>query len=175
MIGYSAPLSLLYVFISNLLAEETLIAIVHWLSVFPFNIVIESSSVLFPLLSTSIGSSATLVSLKVYFSRSMIVGNSTDVYLFGVLAVLMNWFVVFCCFGGVLCSFLFYLFLHRLELFLLVPPLPEHFPSFSQSLTLSNRLSINVLSGSLLIELLNVAVRFFLDSDLFLFWNWKLD
>ena len=89
MIGYSAPLSLLYVFISNLLAEETLIAIVHWLSVFPFNIVIESS-VLFPLLSTSIGSSATLVSLKVYFSRSMIVGNSTDVYLFGVLAVLMN-------------------------------------------------------------------------------------
>ena len=67
MIGYSAPLSLLYVFISNLLAEETLIAIVHWLSVFPFNIVIESSSVLFPLLSTSIGSSATLVSLKVLF------------------------------------------------------------------------------------------------------------
>ena len=129
-------------------------------------------SIYFSFLFISVGSSATLVSLKVYCSCSMIVGNFIDIYLFGLLAVLMNWFFQVFSFGWLLCSFLFYLFLHRLEMFLLVLSLLECFSSLFQSLTLSNRLSINLLSGSLLIELLSVAVRFFLFW--FFFWLFLL-
>jgi hypothetical protein len=36
------------------------------------------------------GTSASLVSIKAFLSVSMIVGNFIDVYLFGLIAVLMN-------------------------------------------------------------------------------------
>ena len=88
------------------------------------------------------GSSATFVSIKAFLSISMIVGNFIDVYLFGMIAVFMNWTCYYWCFGLVLHSFPFYVFLTRLELFLLILSLLELFPSFSQSLTLANRLSI---------------------------------
>ena len=123
---------------------------------------ITCSSIFYSFFFISAGSTATLVSLKVYFSGSMIVANFIDVYLFGLLAVLIHWFFLVFSFGWLLSSFLFYLFLHRLEIFLLVLSLLESFSSLFQSLTLSNRLSINLLSGSLLIDLLSVTVRFFL-------------
>ena len=48
-----------------------------------------------------------------------------------------------------------------MELFLIILLLLESFSIISQSLTLSNRLSINILAGSLLISLLSVAVIIF--------------
>ena len=82
------------------------------------------------------GTSASLVSIKAFLSVSMIVGNFIDVYLFGLIAVLMNWLLYCWSIGLLLCSFLLYLFLTRLELFLLVLSLLESFSSFFQSLTL---------------------------------------
>ena len=98
--------------------------------------------------------------ILVYFVCSIIIGNFIDIYLFGLLAVLIHWFFQVIYFGWLLYSFLLYLFLHRLEIFLLVISLLEYFSSFFQSLTLSNRISINLLSGSLLIELLSVLFFF---------------
>ena len=108
------------------------------------------------------GTSASLVSIKAFLSVSMIVGNFIDVYLFGLIAVLMNWLLYCWSIGLLLCSFLLYLFLTRLELFLLVLSLLESFSSFFQSLTLANRLSINLLAGSLLTSLLIIAVIAFI-------------
>ena len=110
------------------------------------------------------GSLATLVSIKATLSITMIVGNLIDVYLFGVIAVLMNWWLYYWSYGVVLSSFLFYLFLTRLELFLFLLSLLEAFSMFFQSLTLANRLSINLLAGSLLTSLLSVAVRAFITN-----------
>ncbi len=64
-------------------------------------------------------------------------------------------------FGLILCSYLLYLFLTRMEVFLIISFMLEPFSIISQSLTLSNRLSINILAGSLLISSLSVAVIIF--------------
>ena len=64
-------------------------------------------------------------------------------------------------FGLILCSYLLYLFLTRMELFLIISLMLEPFSIISQSLTLSNRLSINILAGSLSISSLSVAVIIF--------------
>ena len=64
-------------------------------------------------------------------------------------------------FGLILCSYLLYLFLTRMELFLIISFMLEPFSIISQSLTLSNRLSINILAGSLSISSLSVAVIIF--------------
>ena len=133
-IGYFSPFSLIYVF-GNLVvySEECFNRMVEKLSFLFSDWSITCSSIYFSFLFISAGSSATLVSLKVYFSGSMIVGNFIDVYLFGLLAVLMNWFFQVFSFGWLLCSFLFYLFLHRFEMFLLVLSLLESFSSLFQS------------------------------------------
>ena len=63
--------------------------------------------------------------------------------------------------GLILVAYLLYLFLTRMELFLIISFMLESFSIISQSLTLSNRLSINILAGSLLISSLSVAVIIF--------------
>lgn len=170
-IGYFAPFSLWIVYFLVLYSEEYFNRIVEKFSLvftyWTFSNV--ECNVLFSFPSISAGSSASLVSSKVYFSRSTVVGNFIDVYPSGVLAVLMNRFLYCCSFGRLLRPFPFHPFLHRLELFSLVPPLPESFSSFSQSLTLSNRLSINPLPGSSLSSLLLEAIVFLVSSGYWVF------
>jgi len=83
------------------------------------------------------------------------------------MAVLINWWLYGWSFGLLLCSFLFYLFLTRLELFLLIISFLDSFSSFFQSLTVANRLSINLMAGSLLTSLLSVACGVFWGYVLF--------
>ena len=117
-------------------------------------------SLLYYLLLTA-GYSITLVSIKIFITVSMMIGNIIDIYLLGIMIVLINWLLYIGYFGLILCSYLLYLFLTRMELFLIILLLLESFSIISQSLTLSNRLSINILAGSLLISLLSVAVIIF--------------
>ena len=117
-------------------------------------------SLLYYLLLTA-GYSITMVSIKLFITVSMMIGNIIDIYLLGIMIVLINWLLYIGYFGLILCSYLLYLFLTRMELFLIILLLLESFSIISQSLTLSNRLSINILAGSLLISLLSVAVIIF--------------
>ncbi len=64
-------------------------------------------------------------------------------------------------FGLILSSYLLYLFLTRMEVFLIILLMLESFSIISQSLTLSNRLSINTSAGSLSISSLSLAVIIF--------------
>ncbi len=64
-------------------------------------------------------------------------------------------------FGLILCSYLLYLFLTRMELFLIISFMLEPFFFIFQSLTLSNRLSIIILAGSLSLSSLSTAVIIF--------------
>ena len=63
--------------------------------------------------------------------------------------------------GLILVAYLLYLFLTRMELFLIISFMLEPFSIISQSLTLSNRLSINILAGSLSISSLLVVIIIF--------------
>ena len=117
-------------------------------------------SLLYYLLLTA-GYSITLVSIKIFITVSMMIGNIIDIYLLGIMIVLINWLMYSGYFGLILCSYLLYLFLTRMELFLIISFMLEPFSIISQSLTLSNRLSINILAGSLSISSLSVAVIIF--------------
>ena len=64
-------------------------------------------------------------------------------------------------YGLLLISYLVYLFLTRIEVFLVLLFLLESFSIIFQSLTISNRLSINITAGSLLVSLLVVSVVLF--------------
>ena len=109
----------------------------------------------------SAGYSITMVSLKVFITISIMISNIIDIYLLGFMVVLINYLVNIGYFGLILCSYLVYLFLTRMEVFLLILFILESFSIIFQSLTLSNRLSINILAGSLLISLLSLAVIIF--------------
>ena len=56
------------------------------------------------------GSSMTLISIKAFLSVSMIVGNLIDVYLFGLIAVLINYLLYFICLYPILPEWYFLLF-----------------------------------------------------------------
>ena len=107
------------------------------------------------------GSSMTLISIKAFLSVSMIVGNLIDVYLFGLIAVLINYLLYFICYSLTLISFPVYRFLTKIEYSILLLLLSESFSPFSQSLTISNRLSINLIPGPLLATPLLTAFRVF--------------
>ena len=90
-----------------------------------------------------------LVPIKAFLTGSMIVGNLIDVYPFGMIAALISVLLYLLSFGLILCSFLSSILPPSLSSFLLIPRLPEPFSSFPQPVTLSNRLSTNMLRGSL--------------------------
>ena len=103
-----------------------------------------------------IGYSFSIIGSKVFVVVSIVIANIIDVYLLGVLVVLVNWLVVGGYFGVLLSSYLLYLFLTKIELFLIILFYLEAFSIVFQSITLSNRLSINILAGSLLIQSLSI-------------------
>ena len=117
-------------------------------------------SLLYYLLLTA-GYSITMVSIKLFITISMMIGNIIDIYLSGIMIVLINYVMYSGYFGLILCSYLLYLFLTRMELILIISFMLEPFSIISQSLTLSNRLSINILAGSLSISSLSLAVIIF--------------
>ena len=100
------------------------------------------NSLLFYILLTA-GYTILLTSLKVFISVSMMVGNIIDIYLLGVMVVIINWLLYSSYYGLLLISYLVYLFLTRIEVFLVLLFLLESFSIIFQSLTISNRLSIN--------------------------------
>nr|YP_010729725.1 Atp6 [Neorotalia gaimardi]WEF49965.1 Atp6 [Neorotalia gaimardi] len=115
------------------------------------------SSLLYYLLLAT-GYSITMVSIKLFITVSMMIANIIDIYLSGIMIVLINWLVYSGYFSWIVSSYLLYVFLTRIEVFLIISFMLETFSIISQSLTLSNRLSINILAGSLLISSLSVAI-----------------
>ena len=92
--------------------------------------------------------------MKAFLTVSMIVGNFIDVYILGLIAVLISFILYLIIFGIIISSLWLFIFLSNLLYFLFILGLLELFSCFFQSLTLSNRLSINMLCGSLLTSLL---------------------
>jgi len=123
-----------------------------YLSLWLFDLIMKGLSYRIFIFISSIVS--ILIGLKVFLSISLLVGNLIDVYFLGLIAVLISSIIYINIFGLVIFGVLFIIFLSTLELFLFILGILESFSSLFQSLTLSNRLSINMICGSLLTSLL---------------------
>jgi hypothetical protein len=97
-----------------------------------------------------------VLALKLFVYYSLIAANIILVYIFGFVVISINFVSSLMSFGLLTLSFYLYLFLSVYYSFLLVLFLIELFSSFFNSLTLTNRLSINIFVGSLLINLLSL-------------------
>lgn len=99
---------------------------------------------------------AFVVALKLFAYYSLIAANIIFIYVFGFIVISCALFSALMAYGLLLVSFYLYLFLSVYYAFLMVLFLIELFSSFFNSLTLTNRLSINIFVGSLLINLLSL-------------------
>jgi len=106
----------------------------------------------------NLGCILNVIMMKYFVSSTVIVGNIIDIYILGLIAVIMNWCLYALIYGLGLISFIFYAFLHRLELFLSIIGFLELFSTYFQSITLSNRLSINIFAGSLIVGIIMTGV-----------------
>jgi F0F1-type ATP synthase membrane subunit a len=97
-----------------------------------------------------------IVALKLFVYYSLIAANIIFVYVFGFIVIAVAFLSSLLAYGALVVAFYLYLFLSTLYAFLMVLFLIELFSSFFNSLTLTNRLSINVFVGSLLINLLSL-------------------
>jgi len=102
-----------------------------------------------------------VLALKLFVYYSLIAANIIIVYIFGFVVISVNLFTSLVSYGLLSLSFYLYLFLSVYYAFLLVLFLIELFSSFFNSLTLTNRLSINIFVGSLLINLLSLLSSLF--------------
>jgi hypothetical protein len=96
-----------------------------------------------------------LIILKLSFASFVqIISNIINTYSLGILSLFSLYARYLILVGSLILSLLFYLFLSKLQFYLLLLTFVEAFSIAFQSLTLTNRLSINLLSGSLLVNLL---------------------
>lgn len=163
-ITFLSSLSIIIVFTYFIIYSQdylsNIIEIIYFMliTLYSINKVVLSSLLSF--LFLNIGSTALYISIKAFIWISMIVGNIIDIYIYGLIAVLINWLLYYSLFGLICSSFLLYLFSTKIEFFLFILFYLESFSSLFQSLTLANRLSINLLAGSLLIALLSLVVNY---------------
>ncbi len=105
---------------------------------------------------------ALLLGIKVFICISLLIGNIIIVYLFSLISVIIYWVVYYYIVGILFIAYLYYSFITKYELFISILFLLELVSIIFQSLTLANRLSINLISGSLLITLLLSSLRLIL-------------
>ena len=87
----------------------------------------------------------------------MMISNIIDIYLSGIMVGLINLLLYSRYFGFTLSTYSLYLSSTKIEVCLVILFVQEIISIIFQSLTLSNRLSINILAGSLLINLLQIV------------------
>ena len=95
-----------------------------------------------------------------FLDISIIIGNVIDIYVFGVVAICMNGYIYAYYLGSLLFSFMWYFRVLGYDYFLWLLSLIEFSAHIFQSLTLSNRISINIVAGCLLSYLVGLLSSF---------------
>jgi len=128
------------------------------ITLYSINNLVYSSLLSFIFLN--IGCTALYISIKLFISLSIIVGNIIDIYIYGLITVLVSSLFYYLLYGIIWCSFLLYLFLTKIQYSLFILFYMESFSSLFQSITLANRLVINLFAGSLLVTLLSITLHY---------------
>lgn len=127
-------------------------------------LVVQSSSFYSPFLLNSlfsvIGFIGFIISIRAFGSSAavLVVGNLIDVYVFGLIAVMINHTMFIFSYGVVVYSFILYFFLVDVEVLLFLILLLDLSSLVVQSFTLTNRLSLNLIAGSIFSSLLSLAL-----------------
>ena len=149
-----SPYSLIYCFGSILIITEDYYSLLIDMLYLSYIAITDLKTIQYTALVTFIqinaGLTTILISIKVFISITMIVGNIIHIYLFSLIVILISLLLHLIVSGLSLISYLLYLFLTTVEFFLYILFLLESFSNLFQSLTLANRLSINLIAGSLL-------------------------
>ena len=90
------------------------------------------------------------MSIKMFVDISIIIGNVIDIYILAFIAVAANAILYSIYLGSIILVLVYFLFIFYLEIFLWILCLIECFSIYFQSLTLANRISINLVAGFLL-------------------------
>ena len=156
VIFWFTPFSLVFVFISlSIITEDyhvSLIDLIYNIWGFQSRTLTYNSIITF--IEINFALVGFLLSLKAFIAATVIVGNIIYIYLFSFVVILISLLLHLTLSGLSLMSYLLYLFLTKVELYLFILFLLESFSHLFQSLTLANRLSINLIAGSLLLCLL---------------------
>ena len=137
---------------------------IHLSYIFIYDLKTITHSSLISFITINAGFTTIMISLKGFISVTMIVGNIIHIYLFSVIVILISLLLHLILWGTSLISYLLYLFLTSVEFFLYILFWLESFSNLFQSLTLANRLSINLIAGSLLTFLLSSSLNIFILS-----------
>jgi len=163
-----SPYSLIYCLGYILIIGEDyyslLLDMIYFYYLFINNLNILTYTALVTFIQINAGLITILISLKVFISITMLVANIIHIYLFSLIVILISILLHLILSGLSLISYLLYLFLTRVEFFLYFLFVLESFSNLFQSLTLGNRLSINLIAGSLLTFLLSNSLIIFILS-----------
>jgi len=149
--GYSEDYSL---FIESFIITLLLFLVVQSSSFYSFNPFLLNS------LFSVIGFIGFIISIRAFGSSAavLVVGNLIDVYVFGLIAVMINHTMFIFSYGVVVYSFILYFFLVDVEVLLFLILLLDLSSLVVQSFTLTNRLSLNLIAGSIFSSLLSLAL-----------------
>ena len=168
LILFVSPYSIIYCFGSILIITEDyyslLIDIIYlsYIAITDFKALTYTALVTF--IQINAGLTTIFIGIKLFISITLIIGNIIHIYLFSLIVILISLLLHLILSGLSLISYLLYLFLTTVESFLYILFLLESFSNLFQSLTLANRLSINLLAGSLLTFLLSNSLNIFILS-----------
>lgn len=99
-----------------------------------------------------------IISIKSFIYFSLIAANIICVYYIGLIIISIYYFISLINYGLLILSYLLYLFISYYYSFLFILFYIELFSSFFNSITLINRLTINLFVGSLLFNLSSLLV-----------------
>ena len=95
-----------------------------------------------------------LITSKIYLTVGMVVGNIIDVYILSLIAVIITSMITIFMHGLIVLSMFLLFFLSTSWFILCILGLLEVFSLLFSSITMSNRLSVNMLCGSLILSLI---------------------
>ena len=163
----SPPLSLIYLLLVLSYFEDYLINKISIIASLSLLFLVYQSLPLLTVISyliLNIGVILVIVSIKVGFiSVSLMVGNVITVYLYSVMVVMVNYVLEIVAIGYQVVAMLLYVFLMDGSVMLVVLCMVEVFALGFQTLTLANRISVNIISGSMLLQLLAIAMLYLLN------------
>jgi hypothetical protein len=87
-------------------------------------------------------------------SIAIVLANIIDIYLFGILGIFILLLTYILIIGSLFVANWFYLYLSSIELFIFILAIIEFVSIIFQSITITNRLSINIVAGGFLVNIL---------------------
>jgi len=137
--------------------SETIIYNIYYMLFSLFRFQLNSIHIVVVLLTGVVG---LVFGLKVFTSISVVVGNIIDVYIWSLIGIVANILRNYALYSMEIISSLWYYWLDSREIILFILANMEFISLLFQSITIANRLTINLTAGILLLYLFSIAINY---------------